>query len=184
MDLSSVIRKRCGVHHFYRSMSRVLLRLLVLAGLWWLLTGHDGYSWLMGGPVIVALALWQPIVAGGSNGSLQLSRLLVFIPVFGWRTIIGSSDVAWRALNPRLPIDPVVYEYPLRLPQGSSARVFFVNCLSLLPGTLTVWWEDDVLRVHVLTEGPQVKAELRELERQIALLFDHDWTPLPEETSA
>jgi multicomponent Na+:H+ antiporter subunit E len=70
------------------------------------------------------------------------------------------------------------------LPAGGPARVFFANCLNLLPGTLTASWEDDVLQVHVLTEGPQVMAELRNLERQVALLFGHPWTDRREDAVA
>jgi hypothetical protein len=41
---------------------------------------------------------------------------------------------------------------------------------------LTASWEDRVLRVHLLTEVPRATAELRKLERQVALLFGHTWT--------
>lgn len=154
-------------------MRRIVSRLLLLAGLWWLLAGRDGYSWLFVGPVILVLAAWRPGEADGAEGRLRLWRLPVFVPLFVWRTLVGSCDVAWRALDRRLPIDPVMYDYPLRLPADSPARVFFANCINLLPGTLTASWEHDVLRVHVLTSGPQAMSELRTLERQIASLFGH-----------
>jgi hypothetical protein len=70
------------------------------------------------------------------------------------------------------------------LPADSPAAVFFANCLNLLPGTLTASWEDGVLRVHLLTEVPQATAELRKLERQVALLFGHTWTDHREDAAA
>jgi len=154
-------------------MSRIFCRLLLLAGLWWLLAGRDATSWLFGGPVILVLAAWRLSDVDGAGGRLRLRRLPVFVAQFAWRTLVGSCDVAWRALDRRLPIYPVVYDYPRRLPVGGPARVFFANSVNLLPGTLTAAWEDDVLRVHVLTSGPQAMSELRTLEGQIASLFGH-----------
>ena len=164
--------------------SSFVRRLLLLAGLWWLLAGSDGLSWLLGGPVILTLAVWRLDDVGGEEGRLRLLRLLPFVPLFVWRTLMGSCDVAWRALHWRLPIAPVVYDYALRLPAGGPAQVFFANCLNLLPGTLTASWEDGVLRVHVLTDVPQAMAELRKLERQVALLFGHTWTDHWEDAAA
>jgi multicomponent Na+:H+ antiporter subunit E len=123
--------------------------------------------------VILVLAAWRLGDAGGAEGRLRLWRLPVFVPLFVWRPLVGSCDVAWRALDGRMPIDPVLYDYALRLPVGGPARVFFANCINLLPGTLTASWNDDMLRVHVLTSDPQAMSELRKLERQIALLFGH-----------
>lgn len=163
-------------------------RLLLLAGVWWLLVGRDGSSWLLGGPVIVTLAAWRLDDVVDEQVRLRfrlrLWHLVRFVPFFVWRSLLGSCDVAWRAMHRRLPIAPVVYSYTLRLPAGSPARVFFASCINLLPGTLTASWEDDVLRVHVLTDGPRVMSELRTLECQVALLFGHPWTDDREGTIA
>jgi multicomponent Na+:H+ antiporter subunit E len=158
-------------------------RLVLLAGLWWLLAGRDAYSWLLGGPVILMLAAWRLEARGGATSRFRVWRLAVFVPIFVWRSLVGSCDVAWRALQQRLPISPLVHDYPLRLPADSPAAVFFANCLNLLPGTLTASWENGVLRVHLLTDVPQATAELRKLERQVALLFGHTWTDHREDAS-
>jgi multicomponent Na+:H+ antiporter subunit E len=158
-------------------------RLLLLAGLWWLLAGRDADSWLLGGPVILMLAAWRLKASDGATSRFQAWRLTVFVPTFVWRSLVGSWDVAWRALHQRLPISPMIYDYPLRLPADGPAAVFFANCLNLLPGTLTASWEDGVLRVHVLTEVPRAMAELKELERQVALLFGHTWKDLREDAA-
>jgi multicomponent Na+:H+ antiporter subunit E len=159
-------------------------RLLLLAGLWWLLAGQDADSWLLGGPVILMLAAWRLEARGGATSRFRVWRLAVFVPIFVWRSLLGSCDVARRALHQRLPISPLIHDYPLRLPADSPAAVLFANCLNLLPGTLTASWEDGVLRVHLLTEVPQATAELRKLERQVALLFGHTWTDHREDAAA
>jgi multisubunit Na+/H+ antiporter MnhE subunit len=159
-----------------QTLKRYVHRLLLLVGLWWLLAGQDVGSWILGGPVILTLAAWRLESRGGPTSNFQVWRLSIFVPIFMWRSLLGSSDVAWRALQQRLPISPKIYHYPLRLPAKSPAAVFFANCLNLTPGTLTASWEGQSLRIHVLTEGPQAMAELRKLERQVALLFGQVWT--------
>jgi multicomponent Na+:H+ antiporter subunit E len=160
-------------------------RLLPLAALWWVLTGGDTIAWLFGGPVIVVLAAWRSDHASTSEGKLRFWQLLQFVPYFVARTLLGSCDVAWRAIHVRLPITPVVRGYTFRLPEGSAARVFFANCLNLLPGTLTACWQaENELQVHVLTDSPQAVAQLRRLERRVALLFGHEWVTSQEDASA
>jgi multisubunit Na+/H+ antiporter MnhE subunit len=73
-------------------MRRFVCRLLLLAGLWWLLAGGDGWSWLIGGPVISVLAVWRLSDAGGEEERLQLWRLPMFVPLFVWRMCVGSCD--------------------------------------------------------------------------------------------
>lgn len=164
-------------------MPRIAPRLLWLAALWWLLAGEDRASWSIDAPLVLVLAAWPPDDAGGAAARLQPSPLPVFVPLFVWRTLVGSCDVAWRALHRRLPFDPVVVDYTLRLPAQGPPRVFFANCINRHPGTLTASWHGDVLRVHVLTSGPQAMAELRALERQVALLFGHAAAPGPKEAA-
>lgn len=177
----------------WQRLKKFTNRLLLLAAVWWLLAGAEGRSWLFGGPVMLMIAAW-----GSRKGVWQLMserpqecraekvpdpfsarwrpwRLLHFVPFFVWRSLMGSCDVAWRALHRRLPIAPVLLDYAPCLPADSPARVFFANCISLFPGTLTAAWADNVLRIHVLTESRRVTPELQELERQVALLFGHPW---------
>src|SRR5262249_51500150 len=51
------------------------------------------------------------------------------------QSIVAGTDVAWRALDPKLPLRPGFVLYPVGLPPG-SARNMFTTLISLLPGTV------------------------------------------------
>ncbi len=150
----------------WRRTAQLLAAYLLL---WWLLTGGDRHSWLVGG-VTVGLALAVALSLPAPAAALRISPvgLLLFIPYFLWQSLRGGIDVARRAYTPRLPLDPALIHYPLRLPPG-SARIFLLNTVSLLPGTLSADVSADTLCVHLLDK--QRDPELTQLEQRVAGLF-------------
>ena len=82
----------------------------------------------------------------------------------------GALDVALRVFDPRLPISPDMVKYPLILPHGLP-RVFMVNLVNLIPGTLTVQLEENVLTIHIMDIRDDFKTELIALEKQVAGIF-------------
>lgn len=157
-----------------------LIRAAVLAALWASLTGAEPASWIVGGPVIAAVAAWPFSAAPTVAWRFRPSALVRLVPFFLWRSFLGSCDVAWRALHARPRIEPAFLLYRLRLPPEGPARVVFANALNLLPGTMTADWETDALRVHVLATGAAATRHLRELERHVAALFGVELGPWPE----
>lgn len=149
--------------------------------LWLLLTGEDTASWFIGLPTVaaatIASLLLQPVV----GWKLNFHGLARFLPFFLWGSLRGSIDVAKRALHPQLPLAPLLVDYELRLPPGAW-RVFLVNTVSLLPGTLSAELQGDCLTVHAL-DGSQesVTEKLQILEARIAGLFG---LPQPSDDSA
>jgi multicomponent Na+:H+ antiporter subunit E len=152
----------------YKALPRVLL----FAGLWWLLTAGDPASWIVGAPVVLTalvVSLW-----------LQPAPILPFHPVgvarflsfFLWRSLLGGVRVAILALNPRSKPHPAILTFSLRLSE-ESARILLANTLSLLPGTVSSALSDEVIRLHVLDarEPLAEERELRELETRIAHLL-------------
>jgi multicomponent Na+:H+ antiporter subunit E len=138
--------------------------------LWWLISEGDAASWLVGFPTVLAAAGvscgWLPH-RRGDGGSAESYR---FAWYFGRASLEGGFDVAWRALHPRLPIDPGLIEYRTRLPEG-TARVFFANAISLCPGTVSASMRGDRLTIHVLDLRHEVIARLGDLEQKVAVLF-------------
>ena len=61
-------------------------------------------------------------------------------------------------------------DYSLHLREG-TARVFFANIVSLLPGTLSADIRGDTLIVHVLDKNLPMFEQLRRLELAVARLF-------------
>jgi multicomponent Na+:H+ antiporter subunit E len=145
-------------------------RLVLLAGLWWLITGGSASAWLIGLPA-VALAAWANLRLGElSKRQISLTGSLRFIPFFLWESLHGGVDVAIRTLTPRMPIQPGFVAYQTTL-DHASARIFFANCVSLLPGTLAADLKDDRLEIHVLNLASEPQTELNRLERAVARLF-------------
>lgn len=150
--------------------SRFIVRLGGCLLLWWVLTGGTTLSsWIIGLPTI-ALALWVMQSAPQSeHWQLSLSGLLHFIPYFLLQSVRGGIDVARRAYSPARPLDPDIIDFPLILPPGRP-QIFFLNSVSLLPGTLSAELSDTMLKVHVLDRS--VDPHLHQLQTRVARLFN------------
>lgn len=150
--------------------SHLLTRAAFFAALWWLLTGGDAPSWVVGGPVALAATAVSLRLRPEQSWRWRLAGLLPMGWFFLRESVRGGFDVALRALRPSLPLKPGVLRFNTRLPAG-SARPFFAGLISLLPGTLVVGIEEAAFEIHALEAGPGVEVELRELEQRVAALF-------------
>ncbi len=150
----------------------MLVIMALLAGLWWLLTNGAPASWLIGVPVVLAAGWSLQHLHSANTRSLSISGLIGFLPLFLWESLRGGIDVARRTLAPRLRIHPGFVIYPTRL-QSDAARVFFINCVSLLPGTLAADFNDDQLTIHMLDDRIDPEDELRRLEQAVLRIYPH-----------
>ncbi len=145
-----------------------LLRLVLFSLLWWVLTDGAAGSWLVGVPIILLATLVSVRLMPALSWSVP--GMLLFVPYFLWHSMRGGVDVARRAMHPQLPISPALFDYRFRLPPGLP-RVFMANIVSLLPGTLSVEIDSEILRVHVLDEAGDTTQELALLENRLAAIF-------------
>lgn len=157
---------------------RRYLSLAFITLLWLGITGGEGDSWVLGVPTIVlALVLFNRLSQNsGQPQTLRLQALPGFASWFLWHSLRGGADVARRALTPRLPLRPGFVRYRLSLPPG-AARVFLINCLSLLPGTLSADLEGDELLLHALDLDQDISGETSRAERQVSALFNMEAGP-------
>lgn len=151
------------------SVARLILRVLGFVALWAILSGGEG--WGVGVPVIFIATAASSLVTPANRWSL--AGLARFLPYFVWNSLRGGVDVAARALNPALPIDPAVVRYEMRL-VSAEARVLMADTVTLLPGTLSADLQGNVLFVHVLNASGFSMGTLDTLQQRVADLFRHD----------
>jgi multicomponent Na+:H+ antiporter subunit E len=73
---------------------------------------------------------------------------LVYLPVFFYYVIKANFDVVYRALHPKMPINPGIVKIKTILKTDSGITAL-ANSITLTPGTLTVDLTDDgFLYVH------------------------------------
>jgi multicomponent Na+:H+ antiporter subunit E len=135
---------------------------LGFAALWAIL--GEGGGWGIGVSVVFFATVASPLVSESPRWSF--AGLVRFVPYFIWNSLRGGLDVAARALNPALPIDPVLLRYETRL-ETTAARVLMANTVTLLPGTLSADLQGNVLLVHVLNASGAVTDMLDTLERRV-----------------
>ncbi len=110
-----------------------------------------------------------------ASGDRLLSLCLRHFPAFLWFFLIasvrGGVDITRRIVAQPLAISPgfLTYRTALRHP---GARIFFLDLISLLPGTLSADFnEPDRLIIHALDIHGNNYRELARLEYQVARLF-------------
>ena len=148
------------------SAARLIARAFAFAALWTVLGGGEG--WAIGVPIVIVTVAATSLVPPATRWSV--SGLARFIPYFLWNSLRGGIDVAARAVHPRLPIDPAIVRYALRL-DSTLARVLMANTVTLLPGTLSARLHEDALEVHVLNASADLTDMLGKLERRVADVF-------------
>ncbi len=146
----------------------IVSRGILFSLIWWILTDGVAPSWWIGVPAVLLAVTASTALVPPAH--LIWYELLRFVPFFLMRSLLGGTDVAWRAFHPDMPIAPDLIEYPLRLPQGLP-QVFMANTVSLLPGTLSAALDRSVLKVHVLYRRKGFLAELESVEQSVARMF-------------
>ena len=104
-------------------------------GLWLVLAGAHPAD-LPAGALATVAATWASLqLLPTTRARISLGALARLILRFPREATIAGTDVAWRALAPRLPLRPGFVNYPATL-HAASARSAFCAFTSLLPGAL------------------------------------------------
>ena len=95
---------------------------------------------------------------------------LLYIPVFFYYVIKANFDVVYRALHPKMPINPGIVKIKTSL-KTESAITALANSITLTPGTLTVDLTDDgYMYIHWIN----VKSDdLQQATEHIAKKFEY-----------
>jgi multicomponent Na+:H+ antiporter subunit E len=153
-----------------KNVMRLLTIVVTVAALWWLIADGQPSSWIIGIPAIL-YASWAFVRLKPQPGIyVSLTGLLRFIPFFLIESLRGGIDVASRTLQPRLNINPGFYRHQMKL-EDNVKRVFFINCVNLLPGTLTADIHEEWIEIHLLSEDINPEAGLLRLEEAVGRIF-------------
>lgn len=83
---------------------------------------------------------------------------LVYLGIFIWECIKANFDVAYRVINPAMPIRPGIIRVKTTL-KSDFAKTLLANSITMTPGTITVDIIGDEFYIHwifVRSEDPDV----------------------------
>ncbi|UPY38274.1 Na+/H+ antiporter subunit E [Sediminicoccus sp. KRV36] len=138
-------------------------RFALFLGLWLILAG--GPAGLPFGLLAAALATW-------ASTRLMPGRMALADPLAafrlagrsGWQALLAGTDIARRAFDPRLPLQPGLVIHASALPEG-PARDGFTALASLAPGALPAGTDAaGALVVHALDTRLPVARDLAATE--------------------
>lgn len=149
-------------------------RAAFLLAFWLMISGRD-IADIPVGLAAVAAATWTSLRLLPAGESRTRPFALAALALrFMRQSVVSGLEVAWRALDPKLPLRPGFVAYPLRIPPGGT-RSAFCAFSSLLPGTLPTGTDDNgVLLIHCLDVGQPVAANLAVEETLFMRALGHD----------
>ena len=149
---------------------RACARAAGFLALWLVLAGADPAD-LPAAAVAVVAATWTSLrLLPPGSSRLSPSALAKLTLRFAYQSVAASVDVAWRALDPRLPLRPGFVHYPVRFPPGNA----FTTLTSLLPGTVPAGTERGHIVYHCLDVEQPVMSQLAAEEAALARALGHD----------
>lgn len=126
---------------------------LVLALLWWVLSGYDKITLLAFGAASVVIAMVlvfrMRILDRETAPFVRLPTLIPYYIWLGGEITKSNFSVLKAALKPEIDITPRLVRVPVKADSDLS-RCVFANSITLTPGTVTVEVEDDAFLVHAL----------------------------------
>jgi multicomponent Na+:H+ antiporter subunit E len=88
----------------------------------------------------------------------------------GWRILVASVQLAVIVLSPRMPLQPCTVRFRTSLTRP-LARATLSNAISLVPGTLTVDIDGDLIVVHALSPHQLDDLVSGRLQNKVAAMF-------------
>ena len=136
-------------------MRNAIALIVILSGMWLLLSGHTSPLLLSLGLVsvaaIVACAARLELLDEEGVPVGLLPGLMRYGPWLVIQIIRSNLDVAKRIVTPKLPIHPTVIHVDAK-DHTEVGRVTYANSITLTPGTISLDVSEDAIEVHALTE--------------------------------
>jgi len=132
---------------------RRLIYFILAFIIWMLLTWQIDVQVIIAGLIVsvIAALLFHEILPKEHLVFISPIRIfwaLVYVPVFFYYMIKANFDVVYRALHPKMPINPGIVKIKTTL-KTESGITALANSITLTPGTLTVDLTDDgFLYIH------------------------------------
>jgi multicomponent Na+:H+ antiporter subunit E len=142
------------------TLGSALCRAAGFFGFWLALTNADPAD-LAAGSIAVVAATWASLrLLPAERWGLRPVKFAGLILHFLRQSIGAGTDVALRALDPRLPLRPGFVVYRAQLPPGTKRNAFSA-VMSLLPGTLPCGpAQGDGMAIHCLDVTQPVVEQL------------------------
>lgn len=157
-----------------RTSIQISFTMLLYLGLWFVLVDSDVTSWLFGlAAAVTATVIHFKIQLSGPGGAALSSRVTAFVRFslfFLLQSLKGGIDTARLAYR-RHPCDEeCLLRYQTKL-KSEQANFFFVQMISLMPGTLGVQLTNNNVLIHALSSEASNIAVLQRGEDVVAALF-------------
>jgi len=157
----------------YRPLRGGFARAAGFLAFWLILSGFNPVD-LPVGALAAAMATWTSLrLLPPGRWRFRPVALSQLVLRFFRQSIGAGIDVAWRALDPRLPLRPGFVVYPVRFPPG-TARNAFAALTSLLPGTVPAGDESGQLVYHCLDVDQPVVSQLAAEEAALSRALRND----------
>lgn len=170
--------RKPGASRWFTAMAS---RAACLLALWIVLMPSAKPADLLLGVLATALATWASLrLLKPDAGHLRFGALLTLAPHFLWQSLLAGLDVARRAFDPRMPLEPGFIEYPVELPSGLT-RNTFAAITSLLPGSVPCGETHDVMVYHCLDRRLPNVEQLKREERLFARALVTAQSPAKED---
>jgi multicomponent Na+:H+ antiporter subunit E len=162
-------------------MKRRFAEFIITFLMWVLLTWSLKLQDIMAGVVvaIIVTIITRKLFPEDVVKLLNPRRFLfavIYFPYLFYYIILANMDVAYRVLNPYLPINPGIVKVKTSL-ASDFAKTILANSITLTPGTLTVEVDGDDFYVHwinISSDNPEVQREiiLGRFERMLRRIFE------------
>jgi multicomponent Na+:H+ antiporter subunit E len=150
-------------------MRKRLAEFIVIFSMWVLLTWSIKIQDIFTGLVVAFFVtiLTRELFPDDFLKLLSPKRFLLgvfYIPYLIYYILLANLDVAYRVLNPYLPINPGIVKVKTNL-KNEFAKTILANSITLTPGTLTVEVDGDYFYVHWIN----VSSNDQEIQRELIL---------------
>lgn len=159
-------------------LKRFIFLYILLFSFWLLLSTFLDWFHLSFGLIstfLVSLFTYDMVFVNenGKNNAKKIFRFFVYLPWILYQIILANIDVARRALDPKMPIDPGFITFDSFL-KSDLSKTTLANSITLTPGTVTVDIDDNVFLVHAIAGGPADDLLEGTMERKVAHVFLED----------
>lgn len=150
-----------------RYLRAALGRAVLFLLLWLVLYGSDPVGLLAGGVSAIGAAWVSLRLLPEGPGRIRIFALGAWIWHFLGNSLLAGIDVARRAFDPRLPLEPGFVTYRCDLPPGLR-KSLFCTAASLMPGSLPAGLDDEGnIVIHCLDRSQPITAQMAAEEARL-----------------